>query len=55
MLERDLPESFSMRYQIEHSVTEKPFTLADAIVTINERRHLPDGPGPRLIEGAGAK
>jgi hypothetical protein len=54
LLERDMPEVFSLRYKIEHTVTEKPFTLSDAIARLNENRYLPDGPGPKLIEGGKA-
>jgi len=48
LLERDLPEAFSLRFKIEHTVTEKPFTLADAIAKLERG---PRWEGAKLIEG----
>ena len=50
LLERDMPDAFSLRYKIEHSVVAKPFTLADAIHTIRENRYIRPDPESKLIE-----
>jgi hypothetical protein len=36
LLERDLPDTYSMKFRIEHQ--EAPFTLAEALARIRERR-----------------
>jgi hypothetical protein len=42
LLERDLPDAFSLKFRVEH--TEKPFTLADAMARIREDRQ------PKVLE-----
>jgi hypothetical protein len=39
LLERDLPDIFSLKFRVEH--TAKPFTLADAIAKLRDVRHQP--------------
>ena len=45
LLERDLPEVYSLRYKVEHSVSGEQ-TLADALRALRS-----DAPGMKQIEG----
>ena len=55
LCERIDPKRWSLRFQIEHSVTEKPFTFTDAMAAIECQERLYAAESAGLLEGSGTQ
>lgn len=40
LLERDLPDTFSLKFRVEHSADPKTFTFAEALARLREERRI---------------